>query len=82
MRKSQHTDEFAIFCELLRERRRKANLTQVELADKLEVTQSMLSKMERGELRLDVVQVQAFCLAMECSFVGLIKEFDERVREL
>jgi transcriptional regulator with XRE-family HTH domain len=36
--------------------RKKAGLTQVELADRLTRPQSFVSKVERGERRLDVVE--------------------------
>ena len=42
--------------ELLVEARRKANLTQTELSSRLERPQSFVSKYERGERRLDVVE--------------------------
>jgi transcriptional regulator with XRE-family HTH domain len=42
--------------ELLVEARRKAGLTQIELAQKLSKPQSFVSKYELGERRLDVVE--------------------------
>jgi transcriptional regulator with XRE-family HTH domain len=42
--------------ELLIEARKKAGLTQVELAQKLSRPQSFVSKYELGERRLDVVE--------------------------
>ncbi len=42
--------------ELLVEGRRKAGLTQIELAQKLSKPQSFVSKYELGERRLDVVE--------------------------
>ena len=42
--------------ELLMEARQKAGLTQSEVASELEQPQSFVSKYERGERRLDVVE--------------------------
>ena len=42
--------------QLLIEERRKANLTQAELSLRLKRPQSFVSKYERGERRLDVVE--------------------------
>ena len=44
------------FRELLVEARKKADLTQVELSSRLKRPQSFVSKYERGERRLDVVE--------------------------
>ena len=44
----------------LRQARRDARLTQVEVAKRLGRTQSFVTKAERGERRLDVVELRAF----------------------
>lgn len=43
---------------LLRELRRGAGLTQVEVARRLDVPQSFVSKYESGERRLDVIELR------------------------
>ena len=45
--------------------REEAGLTQVELAARLGTTQSFISKCERGERRIDVVEFVAFVIAMD-----------------
>ena len=42
----------------------KRQLTQVQLAKKLRLTQSLWSKMERGECRLDIVQLGLITLSV------------------
>lgn len=64
MEKSIHTREHAAFLELLRQARQESGMTQVELAKKLKLTQSLYSKMERGECRLDVIQLRRVCHAI------------------
>lgn len=44
----------------LRERRRAAGLTQVELASQLERPQSFVADVERGQRRVDVVELLNF----------------------
>lgn len=39
-------------------------LTQEDVADRLGSTQSFVSKCERGERRLDLVEVQSWCVAI------------------
>ena len=46
---------------LLREIRTEAGLRQVDLAAKLELPQSFVSKYERGERRLDVLELEQVC---------------------
>lgn len=50
--------------ELLRAKREVAQITQVELALALGVTQTFVSKCERGERRLDVLELRKWCLAI------------------
>lgn len=76
MEKSTFTHEYAALCRLLRETRERAGLTQVELAEKIGETQSYVSKVERGERRLDVVQLQAFCQALKVPLSSFIAEFE------
>lgn len=51
---------------LLREVRRKAGLTQIQMADALGVGQSYVSKLERGENFVDVLLYARWCQA--CGF--------------
>ncbi len=55
MRKSIHTDERAIFVKRLKKARMDAGLTQVEVANKLGCSQSWVSKVELGELRVEAI---------------------------
>ncbi len=56
MTKSVHTKDYNLFLELLIKARRDANLTQAEVAGRLQRPQSYVSKYESGERRLDVVE--------------------------
>jgi ribosome-binding protein aMBF1 (putative translation factor) len=82
MEKSIFTAEHRVFTTLLRESRRAAGLTQVDLAEKLDTSQSIVSKWERGELRVDFVQVQAFCRVVGVSLANFSREFERRTRVL
>jgi len=55
--KSIYSAEYQRLCSLLRELRHEAGLTQVQVAEQLEVPQSFVSKYESGERRLDVVEL-------------------------
>jgi ribosome-binding protein aMBF1 (putative translation factor) len=62
MQKSIHTKQYAIFLKVLRDARRRAGLTQEDVADRIGETQSFVSKVERGERRIDVVELHVFCV--------------------
>ena len=76
MEKSVFTPEYRALLKLLRETRQRAGVTQVELAARLNETQSYISKVERGEIRLDVIQLRTLCMALETSlpeFIGALE---------
>ena len=76
MEKSTFTREYHFLRKLLRKYRVEAGLTQVQLAEKIGETQSFVSKCERGERRLDVVQLRAFCRAIGVDLKAFIVAFE------
>jgi len=54
--KSVFSNRYDQFRRLLIEARKQAGLTQVELSERLSRPQSFVSKYERGERRLDVIE--------------------------
>ena len=79
MDKSIFSRDYEVFLRRLREARRRAGLTQVQLAERLGQTQTFVSKCERGERRMDLVEVRAFCLALGESFPAFVAAFDAEV---
>lgn len=79
MKKSTFSREYKAFSQLLRECRRDAGVSQVELAARLKETQSEISKFERGERRLDLVQLGWWCKALECPLSNFIKRYEQLV---
>ena len=79
MKKSVLTREYAVLLKTWRDARRKAGVTQVDLAKELGKTQSFVSKCERGAARLDVVQLRRFFRAIGATLPKLIKEFERRL---
>jgi len=74
---SVFTQRHQDFIQFLVETRKAAGVTQVQLAERLGRPQSFVSKVERGERRIDVIE---FCLVAEA--LGhdpskLLKEFVE-----
>jgi transcriptional regulator with XRE-family HTH domain len=56
VKKALYERSYAAFTELLKEERKNAGLTQTALAKKLRRPQSYISKYERGDRRLDVIE--------------------------
>lgn len=68
-----HRQRYEVFLTQLRAARLRAGITQAELAERLSNTQTFVSKCERGERRLDVVDLVEFLDALNESpsrFVG------------
>jgi transcriptional regulator with XRE-family HTH domain len=78
--KSIHTQDYRRFLEVLRRARKKAGLTQVQLAERIGRTQSAVSKVERGERRLDVIELRILCEAMGVSLAEFVQELEEELR--
>lgn len=76
MEKSIYSENYDLFLTLLRRAREQAGLTQVALAAKLNETQTFVSKCERGERRLDVVELREWCHALGVELHEFMKQFD------
>ena len=76
MEKSIYSQHYHLFLELLRAQREKAGLTQEEVASRLNTSQSFVSKCERGERRLDIVELRSWCDALGIPFRDFVRGFD------
>jgi transcriptional regulator with XRE-family HTH domain len=79
MEKSVHTREYGVLLGLLRDTSRTAGVTQVQLAELIGEPQSHLSKMERGEVRLDLIQLRTICHALGTTLPTLVTELEKRL---
>ena len=80
MRKSIHTAQYGILLKLLVDARETRGLTQVKLGRRLQLSQSGVSKVERGERRLDIVELHAWCRALGIPFLAFVTDFDAKLR--
>jgi transcriptional regulator with XRE-family HTH domain len=64
MAQSTHHRHYRLLLELLRDARLRIGITQAQLADTFGNTQTFVSKVERGERRLDVVEFLEWCEAL------------------
>jgi transcriptional regulator with XRE-family HTH domain len=77
MEKTIYTTGQKTLLRLLREAREQAGITQDQLAERLGETQSFVSKCERGERRLDALELRQFCKAIGMPFLTFCKALDQ-----
>jgi transcriptional regulator with XRE-family HTH domain len=80
MRKSIGSPQYDAFLAALREARLSAGLSQEELAKLLDATQSFVSKSERGERRIDILELHQWCRALGISFTRFCEAYDRSIR--
>lgn len=61
---------------LLRQVRLDANLTQLQLAEKIGQAQSYVSKYENGEQRIDLIELEAVCKAVGISLTDFVERYE------
>ena len=79
MEKTIYTAEYARLLELLRETREQASVTQTELAERIGRSQSFVTKFERGDRRLDAIQLRTICQALGTDLVSFVAELERRL---
>ncbi len=77
MDKSLFTNDYAVLLSELRSARERAGTTQGQLAARLKTTQSLISKCERGERRLDVVELRSWCQAIGIPLSTFLRHFEK-----
>lgn len=75
MRKTIHTDQGRRVAEMLRQAREAKGLTMRELADRLGCPHTLVAKIESGERRVDLVELEAFCDALGISLVNFVRRY-------
>lgn len=58
MQKSIYTGEYRAMLRRLRQARKERGFTQSEVARRLQISQSLVSKWEMGEIRMDIIELQ------------------------
>ncbi|HEX7740444.1 MAG TPA: helix-turn-helix transcriptional regulator [Marmoricola sp.] len=74
MDKTIHAEGQRRLVALLRGYRTAANLRQVDVAERLDAPQSFVSKYESGERRLDILELNQVCKALEVPLGRLISD--------
>lgn len=74
MPKILHSRHNEIFLQKLKRTRKNKRLRQRDLADLLGRHQGLVSKVERGERRLDVIELRDWLAALEIDFIEFLSE--------
>jgi transcriptional regulator with XRE-family HTH domain len=64
---------------LIREERESRQITQEQLASKLSVKQTVISKIETCERRLDFIELRQICIALGITPSDFINKFENKV---
>lgn len=78
MARSTHHPHYQVLLALLRELREDAGMTQGALGEQLGNTQTFVSKVERGERRIDLLEFVEICEALETDPLHAFAAFVER----
>lgn len=81
MEKSIYTREYTVLLQLVRKAREEAGMTQVQLSKKLRLTQSLYSKMERGECRMDMIQVRTICRIFGITLTDFVDRLEKELKK-
>lgn len=80
MKKSIYSEKQRILGDWLVKSRKKAGLTQIELAKKLGKPQSFVAKYEGGERRLDVIELLEIAYILGADVKTILKKIDSTHR--
>ena len=76
MRRSIHSEAYSAFVDLMIEARKASGMTQAEVAMALGKPQSFVSKYERRERRLDVVEFVTIARILRTDPIKMLKVID------
>lgn len=75
MSQSTHNTDYQTLLAVLKAARKRVGVSQVELAERLGNTQTFVSKCERGERRIDAVELVEFSEALGVPPAELLGEY-------
>ena len=80
MEKTLYRPEYRILLDLLRAIRMEAGINQEKVAEGTGFSQSMVSKVERGERRLDIVELRQWCAVIGVALPSFVNRFEADLR--
>jgi len=81
MPKPIHRQEHLILTRLVRDRRKAAGVSQVDLSRLIDRPQSFISDVETGKRKLDLVQTDDICRALGTKLSDLVIEYEAATKK-
>jgi transcriptional regulator with XRE-family HTH domain len=75
------TNQRKKFLLFLKEARKKSGIRQVDLAERLNVPQSFISKYESGDRQLDILELRRICQVLKIPFGDFVRQLEEKLNE-
>ena len=82
MEKTLNSARNELLCQMLQDMRIAKGLTQVQLAAKLNVHQTEVSRVERGITRVDLLELYDFLEAMDVPLLEFVAELEDRLNAM
>lgn len=82
MKKTLYTEQNRVFLAMLRELRLRAKVPQTVLAKALGVSQSDVSKVERGVRRLDVIELAQWLRPLDVSLIDFAAQLTDHLEAI
>ena len=79
MNKELYNKRWKLFREVLRTERKHHKVSQINLAKKLGIEQSYISKTEIGDRRLDIIELLEYCDAMGLTLTDFVFRMEGRL---
>ena len=76
-----HDPGYSVLVKLIRDARVEAGVTQVDLAQQLGIDQSVISKIEHGQRRIDVIELKRFCDALHISLSDFVSRLEVNLQQ-
>jgi transcriptional regulator with XRE-family HTH domain len=80
VKKSIHKKEYKYFVQVFTEYRIKAKLLQVDLAKKLGVPQSFVSKIETGQRKVDIIELREICSHLNVTITEFVTKLEKEIK--
>lgn len=77
--KSIHSQNYRIVIQSLRSLRENKGITQNQLATMLGCNQTVVSKIETFERRIDIIELRTICQKLDISFVDFIINIESKL---